>query len=73
MKGRCDEQEARGSAISLFWGRWKLDKRQNTKINLLSLVNIFFSAIQRDNIKPFESALGQPLPQSFLGMEWLKT
>ena len=31
-----------GSAISLFWGRWKLDKRQNTKINSLSLVNNFF-------------------------------
>jgi hypothetical protein len=35
--GRC-----RGSAISSFWRRWKLDERQNTKINSLSLVNNFF-------------------------------
>ena len=37
MRGRCG-----GSAISLFWGHWELDKRQNTKINSLSLVNNFF-------------------------------
>ena len=37
MSGRCG-----GSAKSLFWGRWKLDKRQNTKINSLSLVIFFF-------------------------------
>ena len=31
-----------GSTTSLFWGSWKSDKSQNTKINLLSLVNDFF-------------------------------
>ncbi len=55
MSGRCG-----GSAISLFRGRWKLDKRQNTKINLLSLKNIFSQPFIIETIKPSNQHSANP-------------
>ena len=43
MKGRCDEQEARGKRNIIVLGALEVRyTRQNTKINSLSLVNNFF-------------------------------
>ena len=43
MKGRCDEQEARGKCNIIVLGALEVRyTRQNTKINSLSLVNNFF-------------------------------
>ena len=72
MKGRCDEREAQGKRNIIVLGALEItiDKRYNTKINSLIIVNTFSQTFIA-TIKPFESALGQPLPQ-ILGMGWLK-
>ena len=68
----------RGSTISLFWGCWKLDKRQNNKINLLSLVNPFFLSQLllrllnlQNNTRPTPPAkfLGDGMAQSIKAMQ----
>jgi hypothetical protein len=73
MKGRRDKREARGSTIPLFLGGITVEWRLKTKIKLLSLLIIFFSALLYYLVKPRDTVLGQPLPQRLPGVGQLRT
>ncbi len=66
-RGGATSRTRGGSAIPLFWGRFKLNNWYKLLKLLLSLVTICFLASLCYLVKPSHTALGQPLPQRLQG------